>query len=104
MSKRAIKIAEKVLASDGVLPARLQVKDGDFWTLQWSELRCLGTALKRMLAEPRLPEKPSEEAKMAIRHLMANRVSYYASDDLAEAIYRALYSQMTEPKRPKELP
>jgi len=44
-SQRTIKLAAKILKSDGVSPARLQVKDGQFWTLQWSELRALALLL-----------------------------------------------------------
>jgi hypothetical protein len=44
-SQRTIRLADKILRSDGVAPARLQVKDGAFWTLQWSELRALALLL-----------------------------------------------------------
>ncbi len=41
---RAERIAAKVLSSDGFSPARLQAKDGNFWTLQWAELTSLARA------------------------------------------------------------
>lgn len=56
-SKRAVRISTKVLKSDGVAPARLQVKEGDFWTLQWSELRVLALAVKN--SEGRRPLIPT---------------------------------------------
>lgn len=40
-----MKKPSQLLKSDGVSPARLQVKDGQFWTLQWSELRALALLL-----------------------------------------------------------
>ena len=46
-SKRAVRIARKVLASDPVVPARMtDVMRDTMWTLQWSELRVLALAVK----------------------------------------------------------
>lgn len=47
---RAIRIAAKVLASEGVVPARMTDCQRDqMWTLQWSELRVLALAVRRMM-------------------------------------------------------
>ncbi len=56
-SKQTIRIATKVLASDGCAPARLQMKDGNFWTLQWLELTALASATLTLTGKGRKPGK-----------------------------------------------
>lgn len=56
-SKRTIRLAAKVSASDGCSPARLQVKNGNFWTLQWSELAALARAIPTLTRKRKPKEK-----------------------------------------------
>lgn len=61
------------------------------WLDHWAEPSAThARALKAMLAEPRLPKEPSEEALQAMRN-SNDRVNAFS-------MYRALYAHLTAPR------